>query len=463
MSTVLLVVLLLTLSACARLNVRKAPPPTQDRTVSAPRILTVRPVLPTPARPKDPARNKEIPGLIPPYPSPDRPAPTVMLRPPDAIANQVPVGLLLPLSGPHAALGQSLLKAAQLALFEVADGNFGLMPQDTKGTPEGAREAATLAIEAGARILLGPVFAESAVAVAPLAREAGINVIAFTNNRRAAAEGSFVFGFQPYQRINRVVSYAVSKELIRFVALVPNGPFGDQVLADFEAAVVGAGGIFVRAERYEPGQKSAADAVKRLGNYAGRRWKLRTMRRELEARGDATAKRQLKRLKGRDTLGDVDFDAVFLPETGEALKAVAPLLPYYDIDIAKIRILGINDWSARSLRREPALAGAWFAAISPVAWQDFANRFKAIYGAVPHPLAPLAYDAMAMAAVKALPEGGGFGLDALTGTNGFAGTAGLFRLRPNGLVEHRFAVIEVQPEAVKVVAPSPQSFADFNY
>ena len=42
------------------------------------------------------------------------PAPYVTLTPPEGIRDQVPVGLLLPLSGRHARLGKSLLRAAQL-------------------------------------------------------------------------------------------------------------------------------------------------------------------------------------------------------------------------------------------------------------------------------------------------------------------------------------------------------------
>jgi len=54
----------------------------------------------------------------------------------------VKVAILLPLSGQHASLGQAMLNAAQIALFDVAYGGFELLPQDTKGTPEGARYAA---------------------------------------------------------------------------------------------------------------------------------------------------------------------------------------------------------------------------------------------------------------------------------------------------------------------------------
>lgn len=375
------------------------------------------------------------------------------------MANRVPVGLLLPLTGPSAALGRSLLDAAQLAMFEVADKNFMLVPRDTAGTPDGARAAATAAIESGAKILLGPVFSASALAVAPLARDAGINMIAFTNNRAAAGDSAFVMGFLPSQRIERVISFAAASGATRFAALLPEGPYGDGARDTFEQAVARAGASAVRIERYGRDPQSAADAAKRLGDYDGRRWALIEQRKVLARTNSVVSRRALKRLKQRETLGDVDFDAVLLLETGDALKGLAPLLPYYDIDIRTVRVLGIDDWSARSLRREPSLARAWFASPSFAAVADFATRFKQIYGRSPHALARLAYDVAALAAVLASRDGGAdFSVQALTAPNGFAGSAGLFRLLPSGLVEHQFAVYEVRQEIIKTVSPAPQAF-----
>ncbi|MDC0033909.1 penicillin-binding protein activator [Alphaproteobacteria bacterium] len=381
------------------------------------------------------------------------------MTPPASVANKVPIGLLLPLSGPSAALGRSLLDASQLALFEVADKNFVLIPRDTMGTPEGARAAAASAIEDGAKLLLGPVFASSALAVAPLARDPGINMVAFTNNRAAAGDGAFVMGFLPSQRIERVVSYAASRGASRFAAVLPQGPYGDTARDAFLRAVARAGAGVVRIERYVANAKSMAEAAKRLGKYDARRNALFVQRKTLSATDDEVSRRALNRLIHKETLGEVDFDAVLLLETGEAIKGLAPLLPYYDIDIRTVRVLGIDDWSDRSLRREPSLARAWFASPPIDAAAEFMTRFKKIYAQLPHALAPLAYDATALAAVLASREGdANFGVEALTAENGFAGSAGLFRLLRSGLVEHQFAVFEVQQDKIKIVSDAPQSF-----
>jgi ABC-type branched-subunit amino acid transport system substrate-binding protein len=379
------------------------------------------------------------------------------------MSESVRVGLLLPLSGPRAAVGRSMLRAAQLALFEVADGQFVLVPRDTGGTEDGARRAAEDALASGARLLLGPVFKPAVEGAGPVARGGLVNLVAFTNDPTVAGDGVFAIGVSPVDKINRVVGFAVSQGKYRLAALIPVGRYGDLLLSSFEAAATREGAAVVRVERYEQTSKSMTEAAKRLANYGSRRAALQQQRNALEAKDDAIARLALKRLAARDALGKVDFSAVLVPETGEAVKALAPLLPYYEIDIRRVRVLGVDDWSPRDLRREPALGGAWYAGPPPGVLKDFIARYRAVYKATPHALAVLAYDAVALAAVLAQRPGGPtFDTATLTSRNGYAGSAGLFRLLPSGASERRFAIMQVAPEAVRVISPPPATFEDLS-
>jgi ABC-type branched-subunit amino acid transport system substrate-binding protein len=121
---------------------------------------------------------------------------------------EVRAALLLPLTGQFAVFGQTLSNAAQLALFEVADGRFNLIPLDTKGTAEGAAAAARMALAQGADVILGPVFSPEVKAVAPLAREQAVPLLSFTTDRTAAGQGVYTLGFLPGPQVARIVSYA---------------------------------------------------------------------------------------------------------------------------------------------------------------------------------------------------------------------------------------------------------------
>jgi hypothetical protein len=183
------------------------------------------------------------------------------------------------------------------------------------------------------------------------------------------------------------------------------------------------------------------------------------MRAPYEGKTDAESRRQLNRLKRIDTVGDVDYDAVLLPEGGLRLILVGSLLPFFDVDPDKVRFLGTGQWDDPTVWREPTLRGSWFAAAPPTNRLKFLDRYREAYGDTPPRIATLAYDAVALAAVLARGDNGpDFTNAALTTPNGFAGLDGIFRFRPDGLIERGLAVLAVEPREPKIVSPSPDSF-----
>ncbi len=89
------------------------------------------------------------------------------------------------------------------------------------------------------------------------------------------------------------------------------------------------------------------------------------------------------------------FDALMIPEGGPKLRAIASMLPGFDIPMAgpggrptpagAVRLLGTALWNDPSLAREQMLAGGWFASTPPDRWTAFVQRYQKIYGAAPDP------------------------------------------------------------------------------
>ncbi len=405
-----------------------------------------------------PAPGPAAPVAEPPQLSTLPTVPEVMLTPPPGVREIVPVGLLVPLSGRHAKVGAALLDAAQMALFEMADERLTLIPRDTGGTPDGARRAAREALDEGARILLGPLLATSVSAVAPAARAARVPVVAFSTDRTVAGEGVFIIGMLPQEQVERVVAYAFSQGHLRFAALVPDTAYGAAVVNALRFAAAEKGALVTQVEYYDP-LGDATDMVRRLANYETRRGALEAQIRELEARGDEVARQALRRLQTRETLGELSFDAIFIPEGGDRLRAVAPLLAYYDIDPARVQLLGTAQWDDPSLGTEPNLIGGWFAASPPEARADFVARFTELYGRAPHRLATLGYDATALAAVLARAgDHPDFSVEEITAEHGYAGVDGIFRLLADGSAERGLAVLEMHRNELRAVSPAPEVF-----
>ena len=366
----------------------------------------------------------------------------------------VRVGLLLPFSAPSEAaqkVASAMFDAAQLAVFDAGDQRFLLIPKDTRGNPEGAAAAARSALADGAEIVLGPLFSESVEAAANVTRAANTPMIAFSSDTQAAGNGVFLLSFPPELEIARVTDFAMSHEMMRFGVLAPMTEFGDRVSNSFAQEVYQRGGVIVAEERYEQEPDAMLEPAKRLARYS----------REIippEMRHDFDPNAPQQASGGGSIQG---FQAVLMPEQGTLLRALAPLLPYYNVDINRVKILGISAWNNPRLTREPALRGGWFAAPDPEITRNFENRFAGAFGNLPPRLASLAYDATLLSARLATTSRrrDRFSVRAITDPNGYYGADGLFRLNEDGTVDRGLAILEIQPNGIQVVDPAPRSFA----
>jgi branched-chain amino acid transport system substrate-binding protein len=373
------------------------------------------------------------PPPVPPGPPPTAAAPTA--------AGPVKVALLVPLSGANAELGQAILDAAQLALFESGGDRLILVPRDSGGNAAGAANAARAVIGDGVRLILGPMLAPEVEAVKPITRESHLNVIAFSTVTNLAGGNVFLMGFLPRQEVVREVSYARQQGINRFAALAPNSPYGHLVADALQEVAPASGGTVAKVEFYDPRASDVSPAIQRLmpaGAVAG----------------------------APDSARPVapSFDALLLPEGGARLKQIARQVRAAGGDSRPVRLLGSGVWDVPDIGSEPGLVGGWFASSPPEARQDFERRYSATYGHNPPRLASLGYDAAALAAVLARSQAGEpFSHEAILNPSGFTGVDGLFRFTPSGLVQRGLAVLEVQPQGPIVISPPPQSFQDLGY
>src|SRR6201995_682212 len=126
-----------------------------------------------------------VPEAPPPPPAPvaanplDKDLPTYLRLPGLAEGTPVRVGVILPFSASAPgtrALAQSMLKAAELALFDSGNKSILLMTADEGNGGAGAANAAQQLLAQGAEVIVGPLFGPSVQAVSPIARDRGIPV-----------------------------------------------------------------------------------------------------------------------------------------------------------------------------------------------------------------------------------------------------------------------------------------------
>ena len=344
-------------------------------------------------------------------------------------ARAAKVALLLPLSGKGSETGQAMLNASQLAIFDLGADTFELIPRDTMGTPDGARAAAQAAIDEGAQLILGPVFAADAKAVTPMALQKGLGVVSFSTDSSVAGGTSFVIGFLPQTQIRQVVDYAAAQGMQRIAIIAPQDAFGDIATSTFDT--------YIR-------QRNLMNAG--IVRYNGNTGPTPEQLKQLTSKGGAP--------------GTKPFDAVLIAAPGTQSAMISTQLSQAGLPPSLVKRLGTGLWDQADVARQPSLQGAWYAASSPDMRQNFEARYQQTYGEVAPRLATLAYDATALSIVLAR-SGQPYTRQTLSNPNGFSGIDGIFRFTSEGLVERGLAILEIRNNSSVVVKQAPTSFQSF--
>ncbi|MDJ0629300.1 MAG: penicillin-binding protein activator [Rhodobacter sp.] len=342
----------------------------------------------------------------------------------------VAVALLVPAGSGQAGdsvLASSLENAARLAIADLQGARIDLRVYRTAGNAGQAAAVATQAADEGAKIILGPVYAEAANAAGVAVAARNVNVLSFSNNTDIAGGNVFVLGNTFENTADRLVRYAVGQGKRSF--LIVNGQDTAELKgrAAIAAAIARNGATQAGAVSFELSQNGVVQAVPRITS----------------------------------TANGSGADAIFMTSgTAGALPILSQLLPENGLSSADRQFIGLQRWDIPASAPElPGLQGGWFALPSPALNAQFRSRYEAANGAPPHPIASLAYDGIA--AIGALISAGksdALTTAALTQGTGFAGVNGIFRLRPDGTIERGLAVAQISDQQVKVIDPAPRSF-----
>ena len=335
---------------------------------------------------------------------------------PQSSADGPTVALLLPLSanGQVGDLAQAMKNAAELAQSEYKGAKLRLSVKDDQGNAEGARAAARSALTEGAQVFLGPVLSSSVQAAASVTRPAGKTLIGFSTDQTVAGRGVYLLSFQPDTDVDQILAYASAKGKTSIAAMIPEGVYGNVILAAFQEAAGRRGLKIASIERYNATNvDNAARAVAAL---------------------------------------TVPVDALFIPDNGEAAQALNTALLANGIDRKQWQILGTSAWDDPRLFKESVFQSGWFAGPDKSGFAGFSQRYRARFGKEPPRLASLGYDAVFLVnALYAQYGDQAFSETTLRNPDGMIGTDGLFRFRNNGGIQRMLAIYEITNGTTKLL------------
>jgi ABC-type branched-subunit amino acid transport system substrate-binding protein len=330
------------------------------------------------------------------------------------------VALLVPVTGPNAGVGQSIANATTLALLDTQAQNVRITTYDTG---RGALDAVNRAIADGNRLILGPLVASDVSIAAPVARTANVPIISFSNDINVAGNGVFLMGYTPAQSVSRIVSFAKSKGVQHFAALVPRGTYGERAGNAMLRAVEQSGATVVSMQTFDHTPGSLTAAVKKLAQAS-------------------------------------PYEAVLIADGGRIAVQAASLI--HKNGGATAHILGTDLWNTEEgLAANADLRGAWFASVSDAYYRQLAPKYRARFGLAPYRLASLGYDSVLLT-VRIAAEwkpGTPFPTARLVDDGGFVGIDGPFRFRRDGTADRALEVQQIDPGKFSIIDAAPRGFA----
>jgi len=382
-----------------------------------------------------------------------------------------PIGVEVPLSGPYADFGRSVLRGVSLglSLFDEQPGRFRLMVRDTRGEPQRAVQATRDLAQEGARLILGPMRSVEAAASAPYAQDARVPLLALAARPDLPFLGSYIFrmGVTASEQVDALVGFSMEAlEAQRFAILYPRDDYGKSFKNLFWDEVERRGGRVVAAESYEPGAVDIQTEVKKLVGlyYLTDSERERIRRRDRLERRREQHEEELRSPELSDLPPYIDFDALFIPDAAAQVGVVLPQLRFYDV--ADVTLLGPSEWNDPKLVELAAneAEGAVFVdTFDPRSQdprvQDFIARYFAAYGEAPDAYAAEAFDA-AVLLTRLIERGARSPSELARNLMGFAqdipdyrGVAGLIGFDEVGGSRRELSLLTVRRRKIQTFVP----------
>ncbi len=398
------------------------------------------------------------------------------------------VAMLAPLSGDLGPVGQQLVNAAAVALFERPDLDVEILPFDTRGTPEGAARAAGEARAADVELVLGPLFGRNVPIVRQGLQGAGVPLLAFTNDPAQAGGSNFVMGLSVAAQVERMVSYLAAQQKTRLIVIGPDNEYTARTIQAAEAAVFATGGAVVRRATYPEGAdfNQISNQVQQVTNYQARRGEWQSYSSQLKPqvraagdpasflrseagrfggmrgemlRGMATVYNNwagsgrnralaevMQRIDGVDAMPVSDYDAILLPLGDNNLVAIGSMLDLYNAGRGFAQLAGTDIWTNVNLSSEPSLLGGWYTRMSEAEINPFVQAYRSNFQATPESIAALGYHGARIAMEAMLAGARPLTPEFIRRPQGFAGTAGTVRFGSDNVMRHPLSIYEVTPE-----------------
>ena len=338
--------------------------------------------------------------------------------------NLLKIGVLLPLSGEYENLGQSFLKAIQLALYDISDEDIKIFPKDSKANPLDTYNSAKEFESMGIKIVIGPIFYEN---LEKLNKVNNITFISLTNKTENIPKNTITFGINVESQVNALKNYFKKINVSKTLLLAPDSEFifQSETLKKKDTLK------FYRTYSYNTNPKKITADIEKITKYRERKKDLERRIKILEKSELPKHKQELKTLEKMHTLGKVNFDSVVIIDFGERLKSVLTSFMFVDVPSNEVNFFTINQWFDETFFNENAMDNIHFPSIDLKNLKKFRKKYFKIYKEKANDVSILSYDALGLIYYCWINNKKEFKTSQLYNKNGFKGLHAEFIISEN--------------------------------
>ena len=356
---------------------------------------------------------------------------------------KIMIGLIVPLSGIHSQLGNSIIKSVRLAVNKINDDRIEIIPKDTKSNPINTLRSSKELYELGVRIVIGPVFNESSKYLDELK---DMTFISLTNKIYGNHSNVISAGINAISQINTINKFRKINNLERSIVLVPNTDYKKEINLAIDKS-----NIKLKEKFYYDTDPTLLTAqIEKLTRYPQRKQNLEDEITRLENSLDKNKEKKIEKLKKKDTLGGINFDSVIIADFDESLKSVATSLLYTDVSSKRISYLTLNQWFNKSLLKETSLQPIYFPSINKENYDIFVKDYNNLYNSKPNQISFLSYDLVGLVYYLIYKNNFKISDNIFYKENKFKGKIGIFEINKN-IITHQLNFYSIENEQFKKI------------
>ena len=352
--------------------------------------------------------------------------------------NKIKIGLLVPLSGENALIGEQIVKATRLALKDINSDKLEIIPKDTKSDPNKTLRSAIELDKLGINLVIGPVFYKN---LSYLNEVKNLTFLSFTNKTLNLPKNVISTGINSTSQLNTIKKFVELNEIEKTVFLIPNSNYNLEIKQGIKNSKV-------RTQKkyfYDIEPTKLTKQVEKITNYEIRKQNLLDEITRLENSDDINKERKIKNLKKRYTIGNVNFDSVIIADFDESLKSVITSLLYTDVSPKDKYFITFNQWFDESLLNETALQPIYYPSVNKKNLEDFKKKFLEVFNENPNHISLLSYDLVGLIYYLSLKIDITNINKAFNSKNSFKGKIGIFDIK-NNKINHRLNFYKIEDQ-----------------